>query len=270
MLRHLCPPDGTRIVVGVNASHASVRSLERGLRLLQAMNRAPHASVTQLAAEIGVPRSTAYRLLDTLAGLGFVTCGSDGYALARDVRTLSDGFIDEAWIAPAWQEMVEISRRLIWPVSLFTQEAATMVIRRTTHELSTLSIDYGMSGRRLPITETAAGRVYLAFCPAAERRTILGMPAAYARPPSRIDRELLDSRLKTVREAGFDTRVGGVVAKTGSLSVPVIVDDHVLCTMSIIYIASALSVEHAVAQFERPMKEAAERIANAVVRLPDA
>ena len=71
---------------------ASVRSLERGLRLLQAMNRAPHASVTQLARDIAVPRSTAYRLLDTLVGLGFVTFGTDGYALSRDVRTLSDGF----------------------------------------------------------------------------------------------------------------------------------------------------------------------------------
>lgn len=249
---------------------SSVRSLDRGLRLLQAMNRAPHASVKQLAIEIDVPRSTAYRLLDTLVSLGFVTFGTDGYALSRDVRTLSDGFIDEAWITPAWEEMVEISRKLIWPVSLFTVEAATMVIRRTTHELSTLSIDYGMSGRRLPITETAAGRVYLAFCPAAERRSILAMPPAYIGNPSRIERELVETRLEQARLRGYDTRIGGVVARTGSLAVPVLVAGRVLCSISIIFIASALSIEQAIDQFEQPMKDAASRIAAAVVRLMDA
>ncbi|MEG3125955.1 helix-turn-helix domain-containing protein [Sphingomonas sp. GB1N7] len=249
---------------------SSVRSLERGLRLLQAMNRAPHASVTQLAIDIEVPRSTAYRLLDTLVGLGFVTFGPDGYALSREVRTLSDGFIDEAWITPAWAEMVEISRKLIWPVSLFTVEAATMVIRRTTHELSTLSIDYGMSGKRLPITETAAGRVYLAFCSHAERRSILSMPAAYVSDPTRLERERIEARLEQARQRGYDTRVGGVVARTGSLAVPVLVEGRVLCSLSIIYIASSLSVEQAIEQFEQPMKDAAGRIADAVVRLSDA
>jgi IclR family mhp operon transcriptional activator len=254
----------------METSTSSVRSLDRGLRLLQAMNRAPHASVTQLAADIEVPRSTAYRLLDTLVGLGFVTFGTDGYALSREVRTLSDGFIDEAWITPAWEEMVEISRKLIWPVSLFTAEAATMVIRRTTHELSTLSIDYGMSGKRLPITETAAGRTYLAFCPLAERRSILAMPAAYVGNPTRLERVLVETRLEQVRQQGFDTRVGGVVALTGSLAVPVLVEGRVLCTLSLIYIASSLSLEQAIDQFEHPMKDAASRIADAVVRLMDA
>lgn len=249
---------------------SSVRSLERGLRLLQAMNRAPHASVTQLAADIGVPRSTAYRLLDTLVGLGFVGLGADGYTLARDVRTLSDGFIDEAWIAPAWHEMVELSRALIWPVSLFTSEAATMVIRRTTHELSAMSIDYGMSGRRLPITETAAGRVYLAFCPPAERRLILSMPAAYIGSPTRIERELVEERLEEARTRGFDTRVGGVVPRTGSLAVPVLVEGRVLCCLSLIFIASGLTVARAIEQFEQPMKAAAQRISEAVVRQADA
>ena len=252
-----------------NAS-LSVRSLERGLRLLQAMNRAPHASVTQLARDIGVPRSTAYRLLDTLAGLNFVTLGPDGYALARDFRTLSDGLIDETWIEVAWQEMVELSRTLIWPVCLFTSEAATMVIRRTTHELSTMSIDYGMSGRRMPITETAAGRVYLAFCPPDERRLILSMPAAYTGSPGAIDRELLEARLLKARERGFDTRVGGVVARTSSLSVPVTVNDRVLCCMSMIFITAGLSIEDAIEQLEVPLKEAASRIADAVVRQMDA
>lgn len=245
-----------------------VRSLDRGLRLLQAMNRNPHASVTQLARDINVPRSTAYRLLETLQRLEFVAKASDGgYALTREVRTLSDGFVDEAWIEPAWEEMVRLSSRIIWPVSLFTQEAATMVIRRTTHELSTMSIDYGMSGRRLPITETAAGRVYLAFCSDFERETILAMPAAYLEPPTPISREMLHDRLRSIRERGFDTRTGGVVARTGSLAVPIMTGERILCCISLIYILAGMTAERAVLEFEAPMKAAAEHIKAEAVRL---
>lgn len=251
-------------------SVTSVRSLERGLRLLQAMNRSPHASVTLLAREIGIPRSTAYRLLDTLVRLGFVTSTVGGYALARNVRTLSDGFIDEAWLEIAWREMVELSKALIWPTSLATSEAATMVLRRTTHELSTMSIDYGMAGRRFPITETAAGRVYLAFCPPAERQLILSMPAAHAVAPTQLDHTLLEERLVKIRERGFDTRVGGVVERTASLSVPVMVDERVVCSIAIIFIASAMPIERAIEQFEQPMKSMAARISQSVASLANA
>lgn len=230
--------------------------------MLQAMNSNPRASVTELARSIDVPRSTAYRLLDTLVGLGFVSLSATGgYSLSAQVRTLSDGFIDEAWLGPAWEELVRLGEQLVWPVSLFTCEAATMVIRRTTHELSTMSIDYGMSGRRLPITETAAGRCYLAFCPEGERRLILDMPAAYiGGQGTRLERMAMEEKLESVRARGFDTRLGGLVAKTGSVAVPVIINDKVLCCTSVIFIASALSLDRAVAEFELPMKAFADRL----------
>lgn len=144
-----------------------------------------------------------------------------------------------------------------------------MVLRRTTHELSTMSIDYGMSGRRFPITETSAGRVYLAFCPPAERRLILSMPAAHIGSPTQLDRTLLEERLLKIREQGFDTRIGGVVQRTGSLSVPVMVEERVVCCIAIIFVATAMSVEQAIAQFEKPMKAMAERISRSIVRLAD-
>lgn len=239
----------------------SVRSLDRGLRLLQAMNRSPHASITQLAREVGIPRSTTYRLLDTLVAAGMVaSLGGIGYCLTREVRTLSDGFLDEAWIEAAWVEMLRLSAQLIWPISLFTPEAPTMVIRRTTHELSSLSIDYGMSGRRMPIAETAAGRVYLAFCPEAERRLILDMPGTYAGTTGRLDREILEQRLALISARGFETRFGGIIAKTGSLSVPILRGRRVLGSMSLVFIAAGFDPDRAIAEFEAPMKAAAARI----------
>jgi len=244
-------------------SSDSVRSLERGLRLLQAMNRRPQASVTQLAAEVGVPRSTAYRMLDTLSSMGFVSTASGRYTLAHGVRTLSDGFIDETWTCLAWVEMVRLSKELVWPISLSTPDVATMVIRRTTHELSAMSIDYGMVGRRLPMMETSAGRTYLAFCPEEERRLILSLQGPCG-AEGHIDREILEKRLERIRQQGFDTRIGGYVAKTGSLAVPLIVGERVLGCMAIIFIAAGLTLEQAVARFEGPLKQAGQSICDAV------
>ena len=48
------------------AASGSVRSLERGLSLLVAMNRRQLASASDLAKDTHLPRPTVYRLLDTL------------------------------------------------------------------------------------------------------------------------------------------------------------------------------------------------------------
>lgn len=266
-----CPPDGTGLADDLRPRHDrlmsdegnnGVRSLARGLALLEAMNRSPNASVTDLARNAGIPRSTAYRLLDTLVDLGFVTIlANEGYALTPKVRSLSDGFIDESWLNPAWREMLRLGREIVWPVTLMTAEAATMVNRRTTHELSSMSIDYGMSGKRFPITETAGGRCYLAFCSEAERNVILALPSAYiGGSGTPIEQQSLKERLELIRARGFETRIGGVVAKTGSLAVPVIKDDRVLCCISVIFIATAMSIEMAIERFERPLKESAARL----------
>src|SRR5215831_9157319 len=78
-----------------------VRALERGLALLAAMNRHKVASVLELAGETRLPRPTIYRLLETLGRAGFVarSGSADRFCLARKVRILSDGFIDDEWIS---------------------------------------------------------------------------------------------------------------------------------------------------------------------------
>ena len=73
---------------GKKARGGSVRSLERGLAVLAAMNRRKLPSVVELARDTRLPRPTVYRLLETLSRAGFVTRTSphDRYCLARGVR----------------------------------------------------------------------------------------------------------------------------------------------------------------------------------------
>ena len=68
---------------GNQTRKVGVRSLERGLALLIAMNRRKLPSVVELARDTRLPRPTVYRLLETLNHAGFVTRSSpaDGSAL---------------------------------------------------------------------------------------------------------------------------------------------------------------------------------------------
>jgi len=245
-----------------------VRSLERGLALLVAMNRRKHPSVVELARDTRLPRPTVYRLLETLSLAGFVTRSRphDRYCLSRQVRTLSDGFSEDDRIADvAAPLMAEFTREAVWPVALLTFEEGRMLVRETTHEASSLSIDHGMVGRRLPMLRTAAGRCYLAFCPGRERRTILDMLSRskaaedrWAREPQRLTK-LLDS----IRTKGFAVQDREINPRATGIAVPVRVGGRVLASMSSIWISSALTIEQAEAELYPPLAATAKRIGEA-------
>ena len=81
-----------------NSEGKLVRSLERGLALLQAMNMHPSnnvISVYALAKEVRLPRPTVYRLLDTLCHAGYVnrSASTDQYRLTSRVRMLAAGIV---------------------------------------------------------------------------------------------------------------------------------------------------------------------------------
>lgn len=247
----------------------SVRSLERGLALLVAMNRRKLPSVVELARDTRLPRPTVYRLLETLSRAGFVTRSRplDRYCLSRQVRTLSDGFAEDDWIADvAAPLMKEFTRQAVWPVALLSFDEGRMLVRETTHEASSLSIDHGMVGRRLPMLRTAAGRCYLAFSPDKERRTILEMLSRSKAPENRGARETqrLTQLLDAIRARGYAVQDREINPKASGIAVPICVGPRVLGCMSLIWISSALTIEGAETRLLPLLTSTSERIAEAV------
>ena len=246
----------------------SVRALERGLSVLAAMNRHKIASVLELARETRLPRPTVYRLLETLGRAGYVTRAgaADRFCLARQVRTLSNGFVEDEWISDvAAPLMGEFTQQHVWPVALMTFEEGSMLIRETTHPASSLSIDYGMVGRRLPILRTAAGRVYLAFCPDNEQRAILDMLDHSPAPEDQFDARRLAALLRRIRHTGHALQDREINPRTSGISVPV-KGSRMLGSVSMIWIASALTLEEAEQRYHQPLRTLAARIAAGVER----
>ncbi|HPG02750.1 MAG: DNA-binding transcriptional regulator [Rhodoblastus sp.] len=243
-----------------------VRALERGLDILRAVNASGGIRAGALAAQIGIPRPTVYRLLETLEELGYVERGAsnDLFRVTRRALSLGDGYDASILVAQgAGPILLELGKRFVWPFDLSVYEGAAMVIQETTHALSPLSIDRGMIGRRLPMLRTSAGRAYLAFCGDQERSVILRHLARLDEPEDRpfLERRALDRMIAETRARGHATRDGGEFnAKTASLAAPVLRDDIVLGCISVIWIRTAMSVEEARAQFVGPLRQAAQAI----------
>jgi IclR family mhp operon transcriptional activator len=253
----------------IKARGASVRSLERGLALLLAMNRRKLPSAVELARDTDLPRPTVYRLLETLSRAGFVSRSRplDRYCLTSRVRALSDGFAEDDWIADiAAPLMSQLTRRLVWPVALMTFEQGRMLVRETTHEASTLSIDHGMVGRSLPLLRTAAGRCYLAHCPPNERRAILKMLSRSTAPEDHGARETqrLTKLLDAIRAKGYAIQDREINPKTTGIAAPIHIGARMLGCLSLIWISSGLTIEQAEGEFLPLLIETASAIAEAV------
>ena len=166
----------------VDRDYKDVRSLARGIAVLRALNRAPGgtASTTVLAQACGVHRTTVKRLLETLRAEGLVRrAEKDGhYYLTFEVRSLSEGFEDEAWVEQVALPLMRAAvPDLLWPCDLGQAEGGFIVVRESTHRFSRLSQHRGMIGEKLPIFVTAIGRAYLSACSPEAREALLSLLA---------------------------------------------------------------------------------------------
>ena len=242
-----------------------VRGLLRGLAVLRALNEYNYATALELSKHTGLPRSTVYRLLDTLMTAGYVSIGArkETFQLTIQVRSLSDGFDDDAWVIDiASPVLAELGRQIVWPTDIATFDRNAMVVRETTHAFSPLSINREKAGFRPPLLASSLGLAYLAFCPDGEREMILRSLAASDRPDAELakNRAGIDRILAETRRRGYGVREGGISPKTGSIGVPVMWGGRPIAAINIHYILSALLLDEVVSRYLEPLRTAAARI----------
>ncbi|MEY9537963.1 IclR family mhp operon transcriptional activator [Bradyrhizobium diazoefficiens] len=243
-----------------------VRALERGLAVLKATNTLAEPTVEAIARLTKLPWSTAFRLLETLEAAGYVIRSSNGHLYRPSLlaRSLGEGYVREAWVSQfATPRIAELSRRLVWPIDLIVFDNDSMLIVESTQRTSPFSIDRNMVGRRTPVLMTSSGRAYISFVPSRERRAIIERLTEKTNEEGQLARNKckLDALIKRTRQAGFATREGGLFPHTKSISVPILAHGRVNGCISIIWIASALTLKAGVLQFAEPLKKTAALIA---------
>lgn len=235
-----------------------IRALMRGLDALTVLNLRNGATVSEVAQEIRLPRTTVYRILETLGNAGFVTrdAADDRYRPTLQVRGLSHGFEDDDWVTQiAKPAIAELGRDLVWPVSLCTLSGTHMTMRETTDHETPLAIERYSAGHCVPLLTTAAGLVHLAFCPVGERDTLIDLLARTARP------DLL-RLLSEVSAQGYatTTRTRQLVEEV-SLGVPVGPNGRLLAVLGIRYVASALPLKAGIERFLPRLRACAAKMA---------
>lgn len=248
------------------SSTRPIRALLRGLEVLHVLNQNNGATVSEVAAAIDLPRTTTYRILETLcvAGYAYRAKSDERYRLTIMVRGLSDGFDDEAWITQiARPYMYELCRDLVWPVAIATLSGATMLIRQTTDHESPLAVEKRGPGFRVSILGSASGIAYLAFCPKEQRDTLLDMLAQSkqeADRPARNRTKIYETLVET-RKQGFATyRRKRRVSDELSISVPIVVDERLLATIAIRFASTAVELPDAEGRFLPKLLATAQRI----------
>ena len=235
------------------------------------LNRLKRAAVHTLADALRLPRTTTFRLLETLRAEGYVERDptNDCYRPAIRARALSEGFDDEAML-------VHIARPLLtalgvaipWPLAIATADGATMMVRQTTYREAAgpdgvFALEPHGVGVRVPMLGTAAGRVYLAHCSKQERDALLELLSRSSLPEDRLarNRTEVERLLNETRAQGFGMANGERrVADEVGLALPVRRNERVLATLGIRYVASALPLRSAVEQFLPRMRHLVQQI----------
>ncbi len=243
-----------------------IRALMRGLDALTVLNLHDGATVSEVAQEIRLPRTTVYRILETLCNAGFVfrDAGDDRYRLTILVRGLSDGFDDEAWVTQIAKPVIdELCRAIVWPLSIATLSGTAMLVRESTDHASPLALERHSAGSRVPLLTTAPGRVYLAHSSASQRDTLLDILARSTRDedkPARMRAELLQV-LAEIKAVGYAsaTRTRRLIDEV-SVSVPILLPDRVLAALTVRFAGSALPLKNGLERFLPKLRACAANI----------
>lgn len=186
------------------ADGTTVQTLDRGLRVLHLLSRAPDGlTVGDVAALLDVHRAVVYRLLGTLARHRLVARGPDGrYRLSVGLVELARGVVPR-WRAIAWPELEALADELTTTAVLSVAAGESCVALLVAEpRTAPLHIAY-QPGLRHPLTVGASGKAILSGRPAAA-----GEPRAVAE----------------ARRRGFATSRGEIQPGAIGVAAPIVVD----------------------------------------------
>jgi DNA-binding IclR family transcriptional regulator len=183
----------------------SVQSVNRAVSILQVLARHGAAQVTQIAAELGVHKSTVFRLLATLEARGLVEHNSE-----RGRYRLGYGVVQLAAGATKKHDLSLLSRPICGELAEKVGETVNVAI----HDGRTvISIDQVIGsptvttvnwvGQRTPMHATSAGKVFLANMPPEQLDAILAEGLESFTPYTVTDPAALKQQLADVRDRDY-------------------------------------------------------------------
>jgi DNA-binding IclR family transcriptional regulator len=183
----------------------SVQSVDRAISILQVLARHGAAGVTEIAAELGMHKSTAFRLLATLDARGLVEQNAERgkYQLGYGVVQLAAGATKTGDLSllglPVCRALAETVGETVNVAVLDGRWVVS--VDQVIGSAAVTTVDW--VGQRSPVHATSAGKVFLAHMPPDQLDAVLAEDLERYTPHTVVDPVVLRQQLELVRDRGF-------------------------------------------------------------------
>lgn len=234
-----------------------IRSISRSIAALKAVNRHGSLSMMEISRVVKVPYPTACRIVQTLQYEGLVEQepARKRYRVTAMVHALSHGFQqDDRLVRTARPHIVALTKRVGWPVSIATRVGRSMMLRDSTHANTSLTFERYYPGFTLPILDSASGKLSMAYASDEDREMIL----RWMRDSQEVDAAYLKQAqtnldIETIRSHGYSVQgrnqYNRTPGKTSSIAVPIFMDGVFQAAMTMVFFATAMDVDAALARY---------------------
>jgi DNA-binding IclR family transcriptional regulator len=194
--------------VSAAASQHTIPAIDRMMAVLSALEAQPDgASISALTTTLALPRSTVYRILNTLEAHDVVQRhGSGSYRLGRRLLMLAARVpsgtdeLDLAQLAQPFLHEVAISLGQSVKLSVLDSEGVLVLAAAQGTRPYALVVT---PGQRLPFNAGAAGKLLFAFQPPDRQADLLSRPLAAFTSRTITDPKRLKSEAARIRRQGW-------------------------------------------------------------------
>jgi len=198
---------------------SGMRGVERLVAIVDSLAAGPR-TLTEIANDVELPKSTTIRFLRNLEGAGWVLREDDRYAHGAALIGLAARHVaGDALLAAASEPMRQLRDELGETVSLSRRVGLGRVCIQEFPSPQNLRLVLGL-GEPGPLHAGASGILLYAYLPEVERRRLVeaGLPRYTARTPVTYDE--LEAEAATVRERGWSMSRGQKTLGGLAMAVP--------------------------------------------------
>ena len=217
--------DGQK-TTGRDASDApgGVQSVDRAVSVLEILAREGSAGVTEVAAEIGVHKSTAFRLLAALEERDLVEQNSE-----RGKYQLGFGVLRLESAIPGRLDMIQQARPVVDDLAQRFDETINIAVVREHYSvhvqqaLGTAAVaSQNWVGQLTPLHATSSGKILLAHLDEEQLENVLAVSGLKAYTEHTVtSRTTLMAQLAEARETGFATAFEEIETGLNAAAVPI-------------------------------------------------
>ena len=207
----------------IKSKSSSVQSVDRAITVMELLSSQGWSGVTEVANELDIHKSTAYRLLATLRDRGLVEQDSAtekyrlGFGMVLLASTVTGNLDIVRYARPICERLSDDTEETVTVTALEDDEA--VVIHQSISTSSMMSVDW--SGWHTPLHASAAGKVLLSYMPEEQRQHILRKPLEALTEHTVTDHTALLEQLREIRATGYGSTIEELEVGINAIGAPI-------------------------------------------------